>query len=231
MQILLKCLIVDDDDITRELMASYVDRHHNLALADTCADGIEAINVLRSQSIDVIFLDIEMPEMSGIELIQSLKSRPQIVLATSKEEYAIKAFQEGVTDYLVKPVSYARFVKSVERVMELAPNAVKDATQDYVFIKSNGRLIKLNLKSVKWIEAQSDYMLIYTDRGKHLIHSTMKKLITKLPAKDFARVHRSYIVRIDKIEDIDDATIVIDKKVIPIGASHREKLLSRLHTL
>ena len=231
MSSVLKSLIVDDDEITRELLTSYVKRHDALELIGVCDNGIEAINLLRKRSVDVIFLDVEMPEMSGLELIKSLRNRPQIVLITGEEKYAVTAFKEAVIDYLLKPVSYARFAQAVDRVLHQVPREIDATPGDFVFVKSNGKLIKIDLNRIKWIEAQSDYMLIFADREKYLIHSTMKNLVKKLPSSDFIRVHRSYIVRIDQINDIDDTTIVIDKKVIPIGASFKNQLLSGLNTL
>ena len=231
----LRCLIVDDDDVSRALIEHYVSQHEGLVLVASCPSAIEAANALQREAIDLVFLDVEMPEMSGLDLLKSLHERPQIILVTSKERYALEAFDIGVTDYLHKPVSYARFLKAVQRACrqaeEATPTTPTGPQENHVFIKTGERLVKLDLTAVQWIEAQSDYMLIHTDTESHLIHSTMKKLEDQLPASDFARVHRSFIIRIDQIEDIENTTLVIGRKVVPIGASYKEKLFQRLKTL
>jgi DNA-binding LytR/AlgR family response regulator len=232
------CLVVDDDELCRTLLEHYIGQHDGLALAGTCASAVEAANVLAHAQIDLLFLDVEMPDMTGLEFLGSLSQRPQVVLVTSKEEYALQAFDVDVTDFLLKPVAYARFLKAVERVRERHDGPVpgEDPTvasdrSGHVFIKSGSRLIRLDLDAVEWIEAQSDYMLIHTGEKEHLVHSTMKAMEEKLSSDAFARVHRSFIVRIDRIDDIEDTSLVIGRKVIPIGASYRERLLSQLKTL
>lgn len=231
----MRCLIVDDDDLIRAVMENFVEQHDALTLAGSCASAIEASNFLAKHAVDLLFLDVEMPGMTGLDLVASLEQRPQIVMVTSKAEYAVEAFDVEVTDYLLKPVTYARFLKSVKRAqrnIEEAEQAAAPAVDDStVFIKSEGRLVKVTLSDIQWVEAQGDYVMIHTSEDRHIVHSTMKGMSNKLPEYDFARVHRSFIVRIDQIEDIEDASLVIGRKVIPIGASYKSKLLSRLNTL
>lgn len=228
----LRCLIVDDDKTWCVFFEHYVSRHEGLVLVDSCTSAIEAANALRREAIDLVFLDVEMPEMSGLELLESLLEPPQIILVTSKERYALEAFNIGVTDYLQKvdekeqPLSYARFLKAVNRTrLAVGP-------RDHVFIKTGGgRRVQIDLTAVQWIEAQGDYMRIKTDTEEHMTHITMKKLEDKLPARDFARVHKSFIIRIDQIVDIEDTNLVIGNQMIPIGETFKEKLFKRLKTL
>jgi DNA-binding LytR/AlgR family response regulator len=234
----LRCLVVDDDHLSRNVIASFVERHDGLLLSATAESAVEAANCLQESDFDVLFLDVEMPDMSGLELLRSLSERPQVILVTVKEDYAVEAFAVEVTDYLVKPVRYARFLQAVERVQRRLEAARPSATtadeplsDDYVFIKVDGRLIKLDLTTVRWIEAQGDYVKIQTDQNAYLVHNTMKHMEANLPTQAFARVHRSYIVRIDRIMDIEDTSVVVEGKVIPIGRSYRDSLLSRLRTL
>lgn len=228
----MRCLIVDDDELSRAFLERFVEQHGELEWVDSCESAIEASKVLRRTDVDVLFLDVEMPGMSGLELVKSLDTRPQVVLVTAKEEYAIEAFNVEVTDYLLKPVTYARFLKAVERAQRWARREAERLTDgDYVFIKADGRLVKLKLEDIQWISAQGDYMMIHTAGHKYLVHGTMKSMEVKLPAQAFTRVHRSYIVRIDKIEDIKDTTIVINRQVIPIGGSYKAGLLRRLPTI
>lgn len=228
------CLVVDDDPLAREVLEHYVERHAGLSLAASVGDAVEAANVLRTADVDLVLLDVELPEMSGLEWLRSLAHRPSVILVSSKEDYALDAFDVEVADYLLKPVTYARFLKAVARAerwraSSTPPPASRPA--DHVFIKRDGRLVKVDLAAIGWIEAQGDYVLIHAGEDRHLVHTTMKALEARLPAADFARVHRSFIVRIDRISDIEDTMIVIDREVIPIGASYREALLRRLNTL
>lgn len=234
----LRSLVVDDDQLSRSVIESYVERHDGLTLSDSVESAVEAANRLQHNEYDVLFLDVEMPEMSGLELLRSLSERPKVVLVTVKEEYAVEAFAVDVTDYLVKPVRYARFLKAVERVQRrieaeraAAAATPEEITADYAFIKVDGRLVKLELDAIRWIQAQGDYVKIQTDQKAYVVHNTMKNLEERLPSEDFVRVHRSYIVRIDRIMDIQDTTIVIEGKLIPIGSSYRDQLLDRLKTL
>ena len=222
----MRCLVVDDDGVARGIMEKYVGRHDALELVDSCKDGIEAANVLSSELIEVLFLDVMLPEIDGLSLLRSLSHRPHVVLVSASPEFAVEAFDIEVVDYLLKPVSYARFLKAVERIMRSVT-----AEDETVFVKVEGRLVKVDLNKLKWIEAQGDYVQFHMEGKDLLVSSTMRKLSSTLPVKDFVRVHRSYIVRLDKIEDIEDTTIVIDRDVIPISASHKEELLSRLTRL
>lgn len=234
----LRCLIVDDDEIWCVFLKRWVSQCDGLVLVDSCTSAIDAANVLQREDIDLVFLDVEMPEMSGLELLDSLLDPPQIILVTSKERYAFEAFNIGVTDCLQKvdekghPLDYDRFLKAVQRACHQAKEATP--TKNHVFINTgDGRLVLLDLRAVQWIEAKGDYMHIQTDTKSHLIHRTMAKLEDKLPAKDFVRVHRSFIVREEKIKDIEGKTMVVGNKdwVIPIGDMFKEKLFKRVKPL
>ena len=230
----MRCLVVDDDELSRTMIEHLLAQHGGLTLVGSCESAIAAAKVLREEVVDLLFLDVEMPGMTGLELMKSMDVRPQVILVTAKEEYAIEAFDVDVTDYLLKPVTYARFLKAVqraERQASLAEASEASQEQEYVFIKAEGRLIKVYLADIQWIAAQGDYMMVHTREHKYLMHGTMKSMEKKLPPHDFARVHRSYIVRIDQIEDIEDTTIVIQRKVIPIGGSYKDALLKRLRTI
>jgi len=237
------CLVVDDDPVARALTARFVEQHEALTLVGTCEDAVAAMNTLarmraEGAPVELVFLDVEMPEMTGIELADALGSgpgetQPQIVLITSKEEYARDAFDVAVTDYIVKPPTYGRFAKAVERALAQKPQPEPASdTQDAgsLFVKSEGRLVRLDLGQTPWIEAQKDYVLFHTASGEILVHTTMKALEERLPAP-FIRVHRSYFVRTDRIEDIEDSSLVIGRKMIPIGATYRVALLDSLNAL
>jgi DNA-binding LytR/AlgR family response regulator len=228
----MRCVVVDDDPLSRHVIEHFVANYDALDLVGSCSNAVEASNLLQHEAVDLILLDIEMPVMTGIEFVRSLSPVPQVILVTAKEEYALEAFDVDVTDYLLKPVTFSRFLQAIQRAQRrLQPAAPASEPPAHVFVKSDGKLVKLDLNSVQWIEAQGDYVAIRTKERKLLIHSTMKALEEKLPSSLFARVHRSYIVRIDQIDDIEDTSIVIDRQVIPIGSSYREPLLQRLNTI
>ena len=223
------CLVVDDDPVARALTARFVEQHEALTLVGTCEDAVEAMNTLsrmraEGTPVELAFLDVEMPEMSGIELADALGSgpdgtRPQVILITSKEEYARDAFDVAVTDYIVKPPTYGRFAKAVERALAQKPQAEPASdTQDpeSLFVKSEGRLVRLDLGQTPWIEAQKDYVLFHTASGEILVHTTMKALEERLPAP-FIRVHRSHFLRTDRIEDIQDSSLVIGRRKEPVS--------------
>lgn len=227
----MNCLIVDDEEISRKILERFVAQTENLELIGSCANAIEAVKALKDHEIDLVFLDIEMPEMTGIELIETLKESPQIIFVTAKEDYAVEAFEHNVTDYLLKPISYARFLKSVDKAIEIFNKYAEGLAPGYIFVKVDSRLLRLNLAEVNYVEAKGDYIQIHTTTGKHLIYSTMKHIEAKLPKKEFARVHRSFIVRIDRIADITENNLMIDKNIIPIGAMYKNDLLKKLNIL
>lgn len=244
----LSCIIVDDDPVARGVMERYVDRHPDLTASGSFATAEAAAEALDNADVDLVVLDIEMPGMSGIELadlevLHGLHTDAQVIFVTAKEDYALQAFSVDATDYLVKPVRYDRFETAIQRVLRLRVGTQAQADADLadrqergpvagdtVFVKVDGRYVRLSLHDIQWIEAQGDYMLLQTADDRYLIHSTLKALEEKLPDA-FLRVHRSFIVRIDQIKDIEDTTLVINGTMIPIGASYREALMGRLHTL
>lgn len=227
----LNCIVVDDDKMSREVLKNLVEKTEHLELVGIANDALQASNLLAQNNTDIIFLDVEMPEMTGMDLIKSLKDMPQIILVTSNKDYAIEAFEYDVADYLLKPINPQRFLKSVIRIKEKIENQKNSFQQDdkTIFIKDGTQLTKLEKKSILYIEAYGDYVNIYTDDSKYTIHSTMKNIANKLEKSQFMRVHRSYIVQLEKIDSIDESMIFIERKMIPIGGSFKEDLMKRLN--
>jgi DNA-binding LytR/AlgR family response regulator len=229
----MNCIIVDDEEMSRNIVRHFVEQTSFLTLVHECANGIEAANVLRQTPVDLLFLDIEMPQMSGMDLVKSLQVKPQVIFITSRSDYAVEAFEYNVTDYLVKPITYARFLKAVTKAKETfdAQQPLQLYSKD-LYIKSDSKIVKINLKDLLYVEALADYVMMYTSTGnRHVVHATMKGVEKKLNSGEFVRVHRSYIVNIEKIEAIEDLSIVINKKLIPIGASYKENFLKKLNIL
>lgn len=240
----MNCIIVDDDKLSRKVLTEFVNRTENLVLIDTFESAVQAINSLKKikDKLDLVFLDIEMPDMSGMEFLQNLKTYPQIIIASSKEKYALEAFEYDVTDYLLKPISYSRFFKSVTKAIKKeqesisfnnSSNGIK--LDDEIFIKKNSTLIKLKYEDIFYIEALENYITVNSIDDKYTIHFTMKAIESKLPSDFFKRVHRSFIVNIKNIKGIEDNSVIIKlkntTKLIPIGKSYKENLMDELNLI
>ncbi len=228
----MNCIVVDDDQLSRLAISKCVERTDFLNLVEVCSDAFEAMKVVREHDIDLIFLDIEMPEMTGMEFIQALKDIPQIILITAKKDYAAEAFNYDVTDYIVKPVNYPRFLKAVEKARLIADNVQSESPEaDHIFIKKDAQLMRLELNEILFVEAFADYVNIHTETARYTVLSTMKAIQNKLPESDFIRVHRSYIVRVDKILSLEDSVISVGKQTMPVSRSYKPDLMDRLNLL
>jgi DNA-binding LytR/AlgR family response regulator len=231
----MKCIIVDDEEMSRNALKHLVGQVDYLNLLKVCNGSVEAIETLKKEKVDLMFLDIEMPGMSGIELLKCLESTPLVILTTSHTEYALDAFEYNVVDYLIKPLQLPRFIKAANKANEIFENSKTniDSLEDkeYFFIRYNSVLTKIFAKDILWIEASGDYLTINTINQKFLLHLTLKAIESKLPPNKFIRVHRSYIVAIDNITSIEDTIISISNKLIPVGALYRESFMKRLNLL
>lgn len=216
-------------------MKQLVSQVKDLRLIEECADAMEAYNTINKEDIDLILLDIEMPGMTGLELIRNLgNKRPLIIFTTAKTDYAVEAFELNVVDYLVKPVTPARFVQAIERANE-ALNSDKEVVnvneQEFVFVKDNGVLKRINVDDIMFLEAMGDYVKVHTGQKFHVLHSTLKSIEEKLPSSKFIRVHRSYIVSLNKIDYIQEGVISIGKSNVPVADTYRTTLNKRLNLL
>ncbi len=241
----MRCLIVDDDALARAVLERYVSRYDTLDLIGSCESALDAADVLTrereaARPIDLAFFDVEMPELSGLDLARSLGENVQVVIVSGKEEYAPEAFDLAVADYIVKPVDYARFVRSVERARLLASAVQEDVAHEeattevlqdgHVFVRSEGRFVRVNLQDVAWVEAQKDYVVLHTPEQDITIHATMKAMEERLPDA-FVRIHRSTIVRLDQIKDASESAVVVAGVELPVSSTYRQELLGRLRTL
>jgi DNA-binding LytR/AlgR family response regulator len=225
----MKCLIVDDEPLAQQLMEEFAGRIPFLEVAGKCSSATEAIDVLRRKTIDLILLDIHMPRLSGLDFISSLQNPPQFILVTAYSEYALQGFNVNATDYLMKPVPFERFLKAVTKAYELymlrnKPVQEKDLSPErFMLVKSGYQTVKILYGSILYIEGLKDYVKIYTE-GKKAILSllTMKGLAETLPSNKFLRIHKSYIVAIDRISTISRNRVMIGEKWIPVGENYRE---------
>ena len=231
-----KCVIVDDDKVDRKILESHLKRIPNLALVDSFSNPVKALSLLHEGIIDILFLDVEMPEMTGIEFLKTLKIIPQTILVSAHAEYSLDAFEVGVTDYLQKPYSFDRFLKAVSRAVEMiqlrGKSSEKPSTlnEEFVFLKSGRELLKFNLHEVLYIEALASFSKIYTSTEKYvLISESIAELQNKFPQDYLIRVHKSYLVSKSKVVGISPKQIILENIKIPLGLSYRsevEKILS-----
>lgn len=226
------CIIVDDDELSRMALKQCISRTENLELLVECSNANEAIEIIRNNKVDLIFLDIDMPEMGNNDFIRNFKDLPQVIFITVFKDYGTEAFDYNITDFLVKPFEFNRFTKSVNKARDIKDNLLicNKGTSD-IYIKKDGIHHKVEVKEINWIEALADYVNIYTIHGRYTVLSTMKMIEQKLPHREFARVHRSYIVRLDKIKEIEDNAININDNIIPISRTYKENLMERLNLI
>jgi len=226
----LNCVVVDDSSIQRMIITKLVNNHQNLNLVGDFSNAIEAKSCMSIHSVDLIFLDIEMPIINGFDFLDGLKQKPQIIFITSKADYAVKAFDYDATDYLQKPIALDRFDSSVKRAIELHKlrHEVTEEEGDYIFIKSNLKKLKVFTSKIKWIEAYGDYVKVVTDEDSNLVLSTMKSFENDLSKDRFLRVHKSFIVNIDKIERFNSKFAEIGVTKIPLSRNKKDDLKKAL---
>ncbi|SHF01113.1 DNA-binding response regulator, LytR/AlgR family [Arenibacter palladensis] len=228
----LRCIIVDDSFMQRTTMARLVDNHPNLAMVAEYSNAIEAKNGLKNNEIDLIFLDVEMPIISGFDLLESLENPPQVILITGNPDYALKAFDYNVTDYLYKPISLARFNTSIKRAVANYEQINKqNEEEEYIFVKSNLRQRKVVLNDINWVEALGDYVKLVTNEGNVVILSTMKSFDQKLPKDKFLRIHKSYIVNLEKVEKYNSKTVEVAGKQVPLSRHKKTELAEALYNV
>ncbi len=234
----LRCLVVDDDPLSVQVVLNCIHNTPFLASAGSHTSPLEAAEALRTQPVDVLFLDVEMPLMSGLDLLRTLQHPPLVVLITSSKDYAVQAFEHAVVDYLVKPVSYARFLQAAQKVLEAAtavPTPPTDGpiqpTDDpnFTFVKVDNKLVRVAYDEVRYVEALGDYVHIVTGTSKLIVYSTMKAVEEKFPAGRFVRVHRSFIVNVNRIQALEDNALVVETKHIPVGQTYLREVLLRLN--
>lgn len=229
----MKALIVDDNDIARTTLAHLAKQVPNLTIINEFSNAIEAYNYLQSNSVDLIFLDIEMPEMTGIELTKNLSGKDVIIIyTTSNKEYALEAFELNIADYLLKPVMPARFLQAVSKAQAILDSRKEDVevTKDeFLFVRDSNITRSLKLDDIFYAEAMGDYVKFYTREKMFAIHGKMKTAEERLPKDHFIRVHRSYIVSVGKIDTLQDGGIMINGKFIPVADAYRKALNTRMN--
>lgn len=229
----MKALIVDDNDIARTTLAHLAKQVPDLSIVSEFSNAIEAYHYLQSNSVDLIFLDIEMPEMTGIELTKTLSGKETIIIfTTSKKEYALEAFELNIADYLLKPIMPVRFLQAVSKaqtILESKKENVEITRDEFLFVRDSNITRRLKLDDIFYAEAMGDYVKFYTKEKMFAIHGKMKTAEERLPKDHFIRVHRSYIVSVGKIDTLQDGGIMINGKFIPVADAYRKALNTRMN--
>ena len=227
---MIKCIIVEDETLAQNVIQSHLQKTEQFELVGVCNNALEAKEVLNKHEVDLIFLDIQLPGMTGLNFLRNLQNPPLVVLTTAYSEYALESYEFNVIDYLLKPISFERFSKTINKIVEgkLFNQPTKENEKqptDHIFIKSNSKFFKVNFSEIIYVEGMKDYLKIYTADYKLITHQTMSEMEKTLPSKQFIRVHKSYIIALAHIKSIYGNIIETGKASIPIGINYKEKVM------
>lgn len=226
-------MIVDDEPLAIDVLENYLHRLDVTRLT-RCENAVEAFKALQQKSYDLVFLDIEMPLLSGLEFLKTVKDPPAIIITTAYRDYAVEGFELEVIDYLLKPVSFPRFMKALEKFTKLSrpvaaqPPAPQPPTPEYLFLKVDKKFVKILLSDILYIESLKDYVRVKTPDHSWITYQSLTEITDKLPAGKFARVHRSFTIALDKVNTIDGNCVDIDGKLIPISREHRQEVFRKI---
>lgn len=229
---MIHCIIVDDEPIARDILAHYIGQVPYLNLIGSCEDAFEAMELIKKGNIDLIILDINMPRFSGFEMLRSLKTYPAVIITSAYQEYALEGFELSVTDYLLKPFSFQRFVQATEKiaknVREPAARAMEESADGYVMVRSDKKLTKVLFSEISFVEAYGNYIFINRGQEKIITKQTLTQFEQLLPENKFIRTHKSFIVALSAIQFVEGNEVSVGGKRIPIGKVYRESLMGRL---
>lgn len=226
----LNCLIVDDEHLARKLLEDYLERIPNLVLRSSAKNALEAIECIRDNPIDLMFLDIQMPDLTGLDLLKTMQKKPAVILTTAYSEYALQGYELDVVDYLLKPIGFERFVQAVNKasdLIELRRVNAQEKEIDHLTVRADHKLVRIKLEDILYIEGLREYVSIFTKEKRVITLESMKNLEDILPPKKFLRTHRSYIVSLDKTDAINGNSVEINGKLLPIGKTYKEGVLKR----
>lgn len=234
----MKCIVIDDEPLARQLLESYISKIEGLTLIKSCGNAIEAFSFLQQRSVDLIFLDIQMPQITGIDLLRSLKDRPRVILTTAFREYAFDAYDLDVADYLLKPISFERFLRGIGKIYQISKQPENEAlpgvnttayTEAYLYFKEDREMVKVYLNDIQYIESLRDYVRVKTLQKQIITYQKISYLEHKLPENKFIRIHRSFIVPLDKVSSFTANTVKIGKIDLPIGRNYKNETLKALN--
>ena len=232
-----KCLVIDDEPLARDLIRSHIEKLENFEVVAECGDAMKALQELRNHEVDLMFMDIQMPQITGIEFLKTLKHPPKVIITTAYREYALEGFELDVVDYLLKPITFERFIKSINKYFQISQEETQNVStistslpveDAFIYVKENKKVIKLHLNEILYVEGLSEYVQIYTEKKKIITKTSMTNMQEKLPDTAFMRIHKSYIVSMAKIEAFTSHSIDVPGKELPIGRSYKNSVLETL---
>ena len=238
----INCLIVDDEELARNLVENYIKRLPHLNIIGKCANPLDAMQVLQEKQVDLLFLDIQMPDLTGIEFLKTLSQKPLVIFTTAYKEYAMEGYELDVVDYLLKPFRFERFLQAVNKAGKLlkaddkknhpSPSSTQpaavDKPKDYILVKSEFKVFRIFYEDILYIESMKEYVAYHTPAGRTLSLGSLKKLQSELPANQFMRIHKSYIANINYISALEGNMVHVREKKLPIGASYKEEVLKKV---
>ena len=230
-----KCIIVDDEPLARELIRGHVQKLENFEIVEECGNAMNAMEALRNKPVDLMFLDIKMPQISGIEFLKTLKNPPKVIITTAYSQYALDGFELDVVDYLMKPVTFERFFKAINKYYAAKNQQIISLENEnsfddhsFIYVKENKKVIKIYLKEIHFIEGLNEYIRIHTDNRRVVVKSSLQAMEKKLPSELFIRVHKSYIVSIPRIRAFNATTIELENAKVRIGRNYKNQVFSAL---
>ena len=233
-----KCLVIDDEPLARDLMRSHIEKLENFEICAECGDAMKALQELHKHKIDLMFMDIQMPQITGVDFLKTLKNPPKVIITTAYREYALDGFELDVVDYLLKPITFERFLKSINKyyqstqdeITNVKPVAVSNgiAEDAFIYVKENKKVVKVHLNEILYVEGLSEYVQIHTTEKKIITKTSMTNMSDKLPDSSFMRIHKSFIVSLAKIEAFTSSSIEVPGKELPIGRSYKNSVLEVL---
>jgi two-component system LytT family response regulator len=225
----ISCIITDDEPFARKGLQGYVEKIGFFDLKGVCEDALQLSDLLQTQPVDLLFLDIQMPHITGVEFLRAIKNPPKVMFTTAYQQYAIEGFELDVMDYLLKPIPYERFLKAAWKARDyFALKEQPESAVPYIFVKAGGKLEKITFNEILFIEGMENYVAIYTDSKKIVTHMTIKSLLEKLPAKQFIQTHKSYVVAVDKINTIEGNLLHVQTYKVPVSKYLREEVLGQI---
>ncbi len=233
---MIRCLVVDDEPLALDILEDYISKVPFLTLVKTTTSAIEGLSLVQSDAIDLVFLDVQMPELTGIQFLKIINGKCDVILTTAYSQYALDGYELDVVDYLLKPIAFDRFYKAAQKVLQNAGNnhpaapepTLAQNSNDFIFVKTEHKIQKIYLDDILYIEGLKDYISIFTRTERIITLQNMKKMEESLPVKSFVRVHKSYIIALGKIESIERSRIQIGEKIIPIGDTYREYFFKQI---
>lgn len=233
-----RCLLVDDEPLAIKLLESHIEKLDNLEIVGSCSNAMNAFEILRDKKVDLLFLDIQMPQITGIDFLKTLKNPPKVIITTAYRQYALEGYELDVVDYLLKPISFERFMKAVNKYYHYSSkdiqvishfSAMENDGINYLDVKENKKIIRINLKDIRFIEGLNEYVGINTGERRIVTKTSLSRIEEKLPSDQFIRIHKSFIVPLLKIRSFSSTTVEVDNKELPIGRSYKNMVMKTLN--